>query len=79
MLPEQGRWNWPLIEERYGPVPMDKKTEIDAISCMSPSHIWIECDGKAYDAEHPAGVASPFDLMFFRRYIENSRPGPAPT
>lgn len=78
MIPDQDLWDWACIEVRYGPVPQERRAAVDAIAGMFPSHIWIECDGKAYDAEHPEGVESPFDLMFFRRYVDNVVAGPAP-
>jgi hypothetical protein len=38
---------------------------------IEPGHAWISVGRRHYDVDHPEGVDTPFELMFFRRWIEN--------
>ncbi|MEP3671280.1 MAG: hypothetical protein ABJN42_31665 [Roseibium sp.] len=70
MSPEEDGWDYDVIAKRYGAVSDAQRAGLDAIALQGANHVWIEFDGKAYDAEHPNGVDTPFDLKFFQRYLD---------
>lgn len=35
----------------------------------APSHVWLFCDGRHFDAESPWGTEDPRDLPFFSRFL----------
>lgn len=66
-------WDWPHLEARWSTrPPADVHPEVlQAIAEIEPGHAWIAAGGRHYDAEHPEGVDNHFELMFFRRWVEN--------
>lgn len=68
-------WDWNLLATHWGiVVPTSDRAHHDAIVIRDPSHCWIFFDGRHYDCEHPDGVASFFDLSFFRRWLAAPSP-----
>ncbi|MBO9428232.1 hypothetical protein [Sulfitobacter sp. R18_1] len=64
-----GEWDWELLREHYGiQASWVDRIHLDKIAFLGPGHVWIYCDGKHYDCEHPEGVESFFQLEFFKRW-----------
>lgn len=57
MVPPEGL-SWDDLDRLSGDVHFNGGT-----------HIWTALNGRHYDAESPNGVASPFELPFFKRVI----------
>lgn len=66
-------WDWPLMARHWGispPVGIAPDVLV-SMAQIEPGHVWISAGGRHYDAEHPQGVASFFELMFFRRWMDS--------
>lgn len=64
-------WDRSLLERHWS---MTVPTDVPDDACIEvamrePTHVWIATGGRHYDAEHPDGVDSFFDLNFFRRWF----------
>lgn len=82
--PDGGEWDWDLLARHWGttpPVGSDPAVLTGVAQC-EPNHIWITTGGQHYDVDHPEGVDTHFELMFFRRWIDtvagNRNEGTAP-
>lgn len=66
-------WDWPLLEGRWSTrPPSDVDPEVMRVLAeIEPGHAWIAVGRRHYDVDHPEGVDTPFELTFFRRWIEN--------
>lgn len=63
-------WDWAMLGTQWGIfAPESDRARHDAIVIRDPSHCWIHLDGLHHDCENPDGVASFFDLAFFRRWL----------
>lgn len=72
-LPDSG-WNRRAIEQVYhSPLPVG--TTLAHLNAFGETgyHVWVECNGKFYDAECPTGVTSIFELPFYERYMWRNR------
>lgn len=68
-LKEEG-WNIRGIVETYhSPLPAGVTEELLNTQLETGYHVFVECDGKFYDAECPSGVTNLFDLPFYARYL----------
>lgn len=64
-------WDWPLLAKYWNIQPPAGVTseKLLFVGQQEPSHVWIACNGRHYDAESPDGEESFFDLMFFKRWL----------
>jgi hypothetical protein len=69
-----GDWDWPLLASFWNIRPPEgvDRAALTAVAECEPNHVWIATGGRHYDAEHPEGVETHFELMFFTRWIENA-------
>lgn len=62
--------HWPNFQPPPG-LDWDTMDKISAAATFNPgTHVWLSIGGEHFDAEAPEGVASPFELPFFKRVIE---------
>lgn len=66
-------WDWALMERHWSITPPEGVAPDVMLSMaqIEPGHVWISTGGRHYDAEHPEGVPSFFELMFFRRWADS--------
>lgn len=68
-LPEEG-WNIRgIVNTFHSPLPSGVTEELLNTQLETGYHVFVECDGKFYDAECPMGVTNLFDLPFYARYL----------
>lgn len=77
LMIDLSEWDWPLIDRLLGEraPALEDRPIWDKVAAWMPTHIWIEHEGRAYDCEHPEGVASFFELNFFLRKFERAKSG----
>lgn len=66
-------WDWELLERHWSIRPPEgvDPDVLRILAEIEPGHVWIAAGGRHYDVDHPEGVDSLFELMFFRRWIAN--------
>lgn len=68
-------WDGNLLEARWGIKPPAGLTWEAVDNLDFGNHVWLEHEGRHYDAECPDGVVSPFELPIFARVIERALAG----
>ena len=70
--PDSGDWDWALLARCWNTMPPAgiDPTVLTGVAQCEPSHVWITTGGHHYDVDHPEGVDTHFELMFFRRWID---------
>lgn len=63
-------FDWGSLSRHWRISPPEGLTQEDIDAMTIGGHFWITHQGRHYDAECPDGVASFFDLPYFRRQIE---------